>query len=579
MKTIPHFHCVYNICFLTAVPRSRSISESAVLDERKPKRKQFHKSSVSHDVSVHNHYQYSQQNPSNQLHENCTSATFSTQPHTSSLTPMTTENMNSQPSMSPPPSPKCDASSQTPSHEASGGTSPQQVSTPMQFPDEHQGSPKSSSATDTPLDGHSELHRRHKSEVEDKDAPGGLAVDPELHHVKTFLQRRCQTKPYTLFKKYYTGNRRMKEIVGMIFLVFFAYQALASFLVTICEDCEFWNTLPNSEGVYINILHRCLLFILRISVRIIAPLCSLFQLHWIAVKPQLTSMSSDRQEPDKSLHGFEGSLQRRIESTWITVVHAALFPILLLFMGAFAGVEESLTKAKVCDFFDSSNVAVPLNVFIQVCDCISTFVILLVMGLAKDCYCYENKIATHLLTFGNSGQEICKKIRNRWLILDIYCYITSVGFTVFTGLSVLAGKAFTPDPSQDLDVDDLVTWYFWISFLSLLLYLGFTSPRYVKGAGLACYGLALILMLVSKMPICVPPGSSVILIYITLGVSVFNLLVCLFSSRCRQKKSKQPFSRALFILCLFCLLLLPVSGLAMLLREVIHFAHFVVSSK
>ena len=160
------------------------------------------------------------------------------------------------------------------------------------------------------------------------------------------------------------------------------------------------------------------------------------------------------------------------------------------------------------------------------------------------------------------------------LLLHYICWFYSIHWTVCFGWKSIYSRSITrPWCRWPCDV------VFWISFLSLLLYLGFTSPRYVKGAGLACYGLALILMLVSKMPICVPPGSSVILIYITLGVSVFNLLVCLFSSRCRQNKSKQPFSRALLILCLFCLLLLPVSGLAMMLREVIHFAHFVVSSK
>ena len=297
------------------------------------------------------------------------------------------------------------------------------------------------------------------------------------------------------------------------------------------------------------------------------------------MRPQsLLGMNSDGQKPftKDSLDEFEGSLQRRIESTWITVLHAVLFPLLLLTMDAFAGVKEkSMLKAKVCDYADSSIFAVPLNIFIQLCDCISVFVIFLVMGLAKDCYCYENQIATHLLNFGSAGKKMCKEIRNRWLILDMYCYITSVGFTVFTVLSILAGKAVTPDPSQDLEVGDLVTWYVWISFFSLLLYLGFTSHRYVKGAGLAWYGLAFIFMLAGKLPIRVPPGSSIILIYVTLGMSVFNLLVCLFCSRCRLKKSQVPFSRSLFALCLLCLLLLPISCMAMLVREVVHFAHFV----
>ena len=362
--------------------------------------------------------------------------------------------------------------------------------------------------------------------------------------------------------------------MSCIFLVFFVYQALASFLITICEDCEFWNALSNGEGVYINTLHCFLLLTLRISVRVIAPLCSLLQLHRIVVTPlsRSTSMTSARQEPFKkdSLNEFEGSLQRRIESTWITVLHAALFPILLLCIGAFSGDEECITEAKVCDFDDSSS---PRTVFIQLCDFISVFVILVVLGLAKDFYCYENRIAAHLLNFGNLGKELCKEIRNRWLILDIYCYIASVGFTVFTGLSILVGKPF--NPSQCFEVDDLVTWYVWIYFLSVLLYLGFTSTRYAKGAGLAWYILTFVFMLAGKLPMNVLPGSNIVLLYVTLGVSVFNLLVCLFCTHCRLRKSREPFSCALFDRCLFCLLMLVVSGIAMLFREVIHFAHFV----
>ena len=441
------------------------------------------------------------------------------------------------------------------------------------------------------------LEKMEKTDV--RSSPdGSSSCFSDLDTMIEFIERRFQANPYTFFEKHYAGDRRRLkriEVVVGIFLVFFVYQALGSLLVTICEDGDFWNSLRNGEKVYVNVLHRLSLFALRIAVRIIAPVCSICQLHWIALRPfssnktfiRMKSMHRDKQESSRedcsddiegSLNDFEGSLDRRLKSMWITVLHAVLFPLLLLQLGAFTGVRNKITRAEVCTFDNSTLMDLPLDNLIHLCDCVSAFVIFLVMGIAKDCYCYENKIATYLLRFGvPGGNDLCREIRNRWLILDLYCYIMSVSFTVFTLLSIPVGKAFTPEPSQDLDIGDLVSWYFWISNLSLLLFLGFTTHRYVKGAGLVWYGLAFIFVFAIKLKkVSVPPGSSIILLYNSLGVSVFNLLACLFGSRCRQFKRMTILkSRALFFLCLFCLMLLPVSGLVMLGREVFHFAHFV----
>ena len=455
----------------------------------------------------------------------------------------------------------------------------------------------------------SEIRRRHPTleKMEKTDAKNDVRSSPDgssssfsdLKTMIAFIERRFQANPYTFLEKHYGGDRkrlRRIEVVVGIFLVFFVYQALASLLVTICEDEDFWNSLRNGEKVFVNVLHRLSLFALRIAVRIIAPVCSICQLHWIALRPfstnnmfiKMKSTCCDEQEPgmeedslddtDRSLNDFEGSLDRRLKSMWTTVLHAGLFPLLLLQLGAFTGVRDNIARAEVCTFDNSTLMDLPLDNFIHLCDCLSAFVIFLVMGIAKDCYCYENKIATYLLRFGvRGGNNLCREIRNRWLILDVYCYVMSVSFTVFTVLSITVGKAFTPEPSQDLDIGDLVSWYFWISNLSLLLFLGFTTHRYVKAAGVVGYGLAFIFVFAIKLKkVSVPPGSSTILLYTSLGVSVFNLLACLFGSRCRQFKRMAILrSRALFFLCLFCLLLLPVSGLVMLGREVVHFAHFV----
>jgi len=90
---------------------------------------------------------------------------------------------------------------------------------------------------------------------------------------------------------------------------------------------------------------------------------------------------------------------------------------------AFFVVEQKIMKGGVCNFVDSTIITlfgVRIH-FIVVFECISIFVIVLLMGIVKDCYSYENRIAAIAAIIGGNAKKVQEEIRRRWAILDEYC--------------------------------------------------------------------------------------------------------------------------------------------------------------
>jgi len=117
-------------------------------------------------------------------------------------------------------------------------------------------------------------------------------------------------------------------------------------------------------------------------------------------------------------------IKRRIQ-LWMAMLHALFFTILLLYLGAFFVVEQKIMKGGVCNFVDSTIITlfgVRIH-FIVVFECISIFVIVLLMGIVKDCYSYENRIAAIAAIIGGNAKKVQEEIRRRWEILDEYCYV------------------------------------------------------------------------------------------------------------------------------------------------------------
>lgn len=422
-----------------------------------------------------------------------------------------------------------------------------------------------------------------------------------------FMQGLFNSTPHYLFHKYY--HHRFRELVRLFFVLFMLYQGLASLLITICEDGGVQAVFQCKEGVLKEVVHRLLIFSLRIMCRVVTPLCCVFQLPKIAAKPRIPhtsgltkeaavermikvheTFSSDdevmeiRNNHSKIYEVSERTLKRRIQ-LWMTVLHALFFTILLLYLGAFFVVEQKIMKGGVCNFVDSTIITLfgARIHFIVVFECISIFVIVLLMGIVKDCYSYENRIAAIAAIIGGNAKKVQEEIRRRWAILDEYCYVMPLVMTLFTVFSLVTGKAFTPRPPQNLlKAHELATWYFWITILSVLKFLGSSPNRMVRWAGLMSYGIAVIFIYVlqsSRETIHIPPGSIFILVFVSLAVNLFNLLVSLARAHYyrvyAQETTTGVIGHYLLFFCQFCICLLPVCVAVMIYREVVYYADFV----
>ena len=431
-------------------------------------------------------------------------------------------------------------------------------------------------------------------------------VDPLI----IFLHSLFNVSPYRLFHKFY--HHKCKERVRLFFVLFILYQGFAAILITLCEDGGFQAVFRSKDCVLKEMLHRLLLFSLRVSLRVITPLCCVFQLPKLASKPQIPhtsglaretavermvkvheTFSSDEevmeiQNNHSKIYEMSEEITKRRIQPWMSVLHAVCNTALLFYLGAFYIAEQKIMKGGVCNFVGSTIITLPLLStrihLIVVFECISIFILVLLMGIIKDCYTYENKVAALAAVIGGNAKKLQQEIRKRWVILDQYCCVAPLAMALFTMLTILNGKAFTPQPQRDLlKASDLATWYFWITILSILKFLGFSPNRMVRWGGLMAHGIVSIFILVLQAEtVSIPPGSVFILVFISLAVIIFNLLLSLTMSlyycACAQETSTGVVSRCLLLFRMFCLLLLPVSVVALVYREVVHYANFVAWS-
>ena len=427
-------------------------------------------------------------------------------------------------------------------------------------------------------------------------------VDP----LCAFLHSLFDVSPYCLFRRFY--HHKFKERVRLFFVLFILYQGFAAILMTLCEDGGLQAVFRSKDCILKEVLHRLLLFSLRVSLRVVTPLYCVFQLPKLASKPQIPhtsgltretavermmkvheTFSSDEEVMEiqnnrsKIYERSEEITKRRIQP-WMSVLHAVCYTALLFYLGAFYVAEQKIMKGGVCNFVGSTIITLPLLStrihLIVVFECISIFILVLLMGIVKDCYTYENKVAAFAGIIGGNTKKLQQEVRKRWAILDQYCYVAPLAMALFTMLSILAGKAFTPQPQEDLlKASDLVTWYFWITILSILKFLGFSPNRMVRWGGLMAHGIVSIFILVIQVEtVSIPPGSIFILVFISLAVNLFNLLLSLAMSHYYCEASTCVAGHPLLLFCMFCLLLLPVSVAAMVYREVVHYANFVAWS-
>lgn len=415
------------------------------------------------------------------------------------------------------------------------------------------------------------------------------------------------TWPYRLHQMCY--RRSAKDVIRLLFAVFIAYQVVACVLLSICERGGFRLIFQDLEKTNSEILHRLVMFALRLLIRVVTPIC-LFQPSVPAVVPSIprTGLSEEQAKdllvkvhkqfsPLHEFHEVKGSsvakvfsiteciMKRQITSAWVIIVHSVLFTALLYYLGVFLLIKDKLVMKGVCNlsYINETTIHLPLlsiSMHLLVAlELVSVFVLVLIIGLTKEFYCYENKIAVYtIVALDTDTNNLCREIRKRWRVVDCYCYSMPLCLLSLLGASVYTGKVFTPSPSQDISADDIANWYFWITVLLVLTFLSTSPNRMIKHGCLIGYlTVAVLVVVMDAEGLAIPvAGSSImILMFITLAAINFNLLFslwrCHFHHWCERR---DRLSYNLMLYCLACLVLLPLLVTVTVCREVVSFSEF-----
>ena len=437
--------------------------------------------------------------------------------------------------------------------------------------------------------------------------------DPHKDSFQELGMQLFNTWPYRYFKNSY--KPKIKSIVRLLCLVLFAYHFLAMTLITMCEDGSFQSVFDQEDTMYYEVVHRLLMFALRVVARVVIPAVCLAQFTTIAAEIRVPKSGLSRERAIKKLlkvhemfsprdeageirrkidkknyiEAFGQSTnmaQRHIKSMWIIPIHSVLFTGLLLYLGVFFLAEEKIMMEGVCNlkFVNTKTVALPIvNIqvlLILLLECISIFFTILLVGVTKEFYTYENRIATCAVVIGGEAAKLYTDVRRRWRALDCLCYFIPVALAGFVVISFATGKPFTPDPPHELKAADLATWYFWVFVLSVLTFLASSTNRTIKKTCIIAHIFAILFICmgqaIEELTITPAGASIIVLLFTTVAVLVFNLLYSL--CRCHMYhwlETCDRYSCALMLYCGLCMCVLPLLVIATAYREVSHLAHFI----
>ena len=421
--------------------------------------------------------------------------------------------------------------------------------------------------------------------------------------LKEMANRLFDVFPYSFLRRYYHGTR--KEVIRSLLVVFFIYQAVSAGLMTICEDGGFRAVFHSGDqNQYPEIVNRLLKFTLRLTFRVILPLCCTLHLPILATTPHVpaTNLSKEaklaglmrvhkcfsseeevaqlrRSSPQTVLSMSEEMAKRRIQSVWITATHSLLYITLLIYLGAFYVCEQNTMKGGVCNFLSVTIVHVPwldFNFhFVIAVESFSVFLNILIFGIVGDCYHYENRLATYAVIIGGDAKRLFKEVRRRWVIMDKLVYTMPLVKAAILALSMSTGRPFVSTPVSPVQDSDLADWYFWIMVLTVLFALGTSSIRMAKKACIGGYVMAAMLMFAVQVETAhIPYGSIMVLLYTGMSVYILNHLLGL--ARCYYSNigSCSGWFPFLMIVCL--ILILVVSITVTIYREIALFSLFVV---
>ena len=427
----------------------------------------------------------------------------------------------------------------------------------------------------------------------------GIGIDV-MHE---FGLRLFDTAPYNLVQGFY--NRSTRELIILVTATFLLYNGFRCILQTMCEDGGFRKVFQRSESTLDEITRRFAMLSLRILTVAITPLCFCVHISPIAFKPQIphTSFTEEtavermmsvhrnfsphyevrfiQAQPKRVFQMSETMTKRHIHSIWMSVVYVFLFAALLGYIGGVRLVGRRFTEGGVCQFFTASIVHLPLlndNIhLLMVLDVLLMLSVLLSVNMLKDYYYYENRIAVFAVTVGGEAEQLYREIRHRWIVLDWYCYVTAVTMSVGACALASVNKTIIPDPTTPLEPEHLLNWCFWISALTVLPCLGFSSNRLIKKASLPAFLLIAFLLRVVNINIdAIPPESLDVFFLIGSSVLVWCLLlslsVCHYYHYLQTESSK---SLGHFAVSLVLMTILPVTVIGAVYRETVHLAAFV----
>ena len=405
-----------------------------------------------------------------------------------------------------------------------------------------------------------------------------VVTSPDRRNIVSELCNKLfDTTLYNLFDKYY--NDRVETVVDHVLAGFFVYQFGIIALFTLCED----------SGLQPSSLVVCMLKLaLRALTRVITPLIFMTHLKTLADKPSIPDPRFTTQEDFKRLckvHELfntprkvvreindpvdvtEEVEKNRITSSWqIAIVNSILLTVFMYYLGTF--VKTGVNEGTICDYL--------LYNPLLVVECIQTAILLFVVCIVKECYCYENRIAIYAVLAGKEGQKLYNEIRKRWYFLDMYCYCLPIGLSVIAAASYITETALIPEPKQEIKQSEIITWYFWTLVLSGLTFLISSSNRLAKHTVMIAYLLLTVFVYTLEHNGIVIPGtgvnSPIVFLYTTLAVVNINLILTLY--RCNKYHHEETHKIESFWWMYFCLVsmfLLPLLVVFITSREVIFF--------
>ena len=332
-----------------------------------------------------------------------------------------------------------------------------------------------------------------ESKLFDRDVPQkhteGIHHDPppKSEKEKTWSdvhQDLFSLGPYSWFGEHQRDIFKIKVLVW----VFCVYQFSICVLHVICEEGGLRAVFHNPLNRATEIAHRLAALGIRVLLRVIAPVVCTHHLSALAsVQAEDLLPATHAREPVK--HSVASSLKEMHKHLKIktSVAFSACYIGLVFHLDLFFLLEENAMEGGVCEFFhhDLRIFSLSMNHIFCSLEALSLLVIMLIAGVVKEFYYYENRISIELVKSGDKGAvAYSRNLRGRWDKLDRLLYVAPHLTTLCLMASYSTGMAFSPTPLHRMEPSTFVTWFFWMAMLMSLVFASMSPSSDLKAAAL-----------------------------------------------------------------------------------------------